>query len=209
MSRTFLFDLDETLYPRALGVLPRIDRRIEEYIRTRLGVADDRVDAIRHGFWTEHGTTLRGLMIHHRVDPDDYLAYVHDVELDDVLREDRELGRLLERLPGRKVVYTNASRGHADRVLGKLGIAAAFESIVSIETTGYVPKPDPAAYRTVLGALACAAGECVLIDDARRNLLPARALGMRTVWVSESEEADDVDHVIPTVHRLESVLVRR
>jgi putative hydrolase of the HAD superfamily len=202
-----LFDLDETLYSRRLGVIPRIDRRINDYLRDRMGIAEVDVDSLRQRFWREHGTTLRGLMAAYEVDPTDYLAFIHEVDLSDVLRADEELGTLLRRLPGRKVIFTNASRLHGSRVLDLLGIGTAFERVFGLDDRAYVPKPEPAAYRAVLEALGVEPASCCLIDDAPQNLPPAKALGMRTIWICESGEQDgDADHVISTLAELESLL---
>jgi putative hydrolase of the HAD superfamily len=210
-----LFDLDNTLYPFSLGVVARIDRRINEYLHRRVGIALDQVDELRRRFWAEHGTTLRGLMIGHGVDADDYLDFVHDIVLDDLLRPDPDLGRLLERLPGRKIVFTNASRAHARRVLAALGLATSFEAIHSLEDLGYVPKPAPEAFQIVLDRSGANASDCSLIDDLRPNLAAAKRLGMRTVWVDESataRERDDpqndigeIDHIVERVHAIETI----
>lgn len=198
-----LFDLDNTLYPPTLDVVPRIDRRINEYMTSRLGIPAVEVDALRREFWLDYGTTLRGLMLRHRIDPDDYLDYVHDVDLADVLQQDPGLRRVLEAIPGRKVVFTNASRSHASQVLRLLGIEGAFETVFGLEDLSYVPKPIPQAYEIVLTRLEARGSACMLVEDNRKNLVPAKRLGMKTVWISESAPEDDVvDHVIPSVHAL-------
>ena len=204
-----LFDLDNTLYPHSLGVVARIDQRINEYLHTRVGIALDDVDRVRRGFWAEHGTTLRGLMLRHGVDAEDYLDFVHDIVIDDLLAPDPDLGALLGRVPGRKIVFTNASRAHARRVLAALGVAESFEAVLSLEDFGYVSKPATAAFDAVLARTAARAADCSLIDDLRTNLAAAKRLGMRTVWVDEMESgaaADDtIDHVVARVHAIESI----
>ena len=204
-----LFDLDNTLYPLSLGVVARIDRRIEEYLHTRVGVALAEVSALRRRFWKNHGTTLRGLVVHHAVDADDYLHFVHDIALEDVLQPDPELAALLGRLPDRKIVVTNASRAHARRVLGALGVATAFEAVYALEDFDYVPKPAPEAFRIVLERSGVSASDCSLIDDLTPNLAAAKRLGMRTVWVDEAgstTELDDaIDHVVERVHAIEAI----
>src|SRR2546423_8030952 len=111
--QVLFFDLDNTLYSDRLGVVSRIDLRINEYLQARIGIPPAQVDTVRRGFWAEHGTTLRGLMIRHSVDADDCLDFVHDIELADLLAPDSRLRSLLEQLPGRKAVFSNASRVHA------------------------------------------------------------------------------------------------
>jgi putative hydrolase of the HAD superfamily len=201
------FDLDNTLYPRSLGVVARIDRRINEYLERRVGVPASDVDALRRRFWAEHGTTLRGLTLLHAVDPDDYLAYVHDIELEDVVRPAPALRSLLERIPARKAVFSNASRAHARRVLGRLQLHHVFEAVIGLEDLGYVPKPQPEAFRAALDRIGTDAEASTLIDDLQPNLLTAKRLGLRTVWVrGEEGPADaDFDHVVPGILEIESI----
>jgi putative hydrolase of the HAD superfamily len=201
------FDLDNTLYSRRLGVVSRIDRRINEYLAGRVGIPAADVDELRGQFWREHGTTLRGLTARHAVDPDDYLAYVHDIELDDLLEPAHELRALLGRVRGRKMVFSNASRAHARRVLRLLGVHDAFELVIGLEDLGYVPKPQPEAFRTAFDRASARAEGSALIDDLRPNLAAAKRLGMRTVWVTEDEDpADDaVDHVVADIFGIESI----
>jgi putative hydrolase of the HAD superfamily len=195
------FDLDNTLYPGSLGVVPRIDRRINEYLERRVGVRASDVDGLRRRFWAEHGTTLRGLTLLHAVDPDDYLAYVHDIELKDLVRPAPALRALLELIPGRKAVFSNASRAHAHRVLGQLELHDAFEAVIGLEDLGYVPKPQPEAFRAALDRVGADAVGSTLIDDLRPNLATAKRLGLRTVWVSSEKGPTDgaVDHVVPDI----------
>jgi putative hydrolase of the HAD superfamily len=205
-----LFDLDNTLYPQSLGVVARIDQRINDYLHLRIGIPAPEVDGMRRRFWAEHGTTLAGLAAEHSVDADDYLEYVHDIELADLLRPDPTLGVVLERLPGRKVVFSNASRAHAERVLGLLRLEKPFEIVIGLEDLCYVPKPNVSAFRSALERLGESAERCSLIDDLRTNLAAAKRLGMRTIWVAEgdTEVADEtVDHVIANVREIERILV--
>ncbi|HSD10021.1 MAG TPA: pyrimidine 5'-nucleotidase [Candidatus Binatia bacterium] len=205
-----LFDLDNTLYPQSLGVVARIDQRINDYLHVRVGIPASEVDGLRRRFWIEHGTTLAGLAAEHSVDQDDYLEYVHDIGLADLLKPDPTLGAMLERLPGRKVVFSNASRAHAERVLARLCLEKPFESVIGLEDLGYVPKPHAAAFRSVLERLGASAEHCSLIDDLRANLAAAKRLGMRTIWVAEAgrDRADEtIDHVVADVREIERVLV--
>ncbi len=200
-----LFDLDNTLYPQSLGVVARIDRRINDYLHLRVGISPSEVDGMRRRFWAEHGTTLAGLAAEHFVDADDYLEYVHDIELADLLKPDPTLGDLLERLPGRKVVFSNASRAHAERVLALLRLEKPFETVIGLEDLGYVPKPNAGAFRSALDRLGASADRCSLIDDLRANLAAAKWFGMRTIWVTEGDGdgADEtVDHVIASVREV-------
>jgi putative hydrolase of the HAD superfamily len=203
-----LFDLDNTLYPQSLGVVARIDQRINDYLHLRVGILPSEVDGVRRRFWAEHGTTLAGLTAEHFVDADDYLEYVHDIELADLLKPDPTLGAVLECLPGRKVVFTNASRRHAERVLALLQLEKPFETVIGLEDLGYVPKPNAGAFRSALERLGASADRCSLIDDLHANLAAAKRLGMRTIWVTGDREARDetVDHVIANVREVERIL---
>jgi putative hydrolase of the HAD superfamily len=200
-----LFDLDETLYPRSLGVVPRVDVRINRYLEERVGIVAAEVDALRRRYWAEFGTTLSGLIAHHAIDPDDYLRFIHDIEIDDLLARDEALLTVLRALPGRKAVFTNSSRRHAARVLERLGVAAAFEAVVALEDLEYVAKPAAGAFERVLARLAAHAEISTLIDDNVRNVAAAKKLGLRTVWVGEGA-TDGADHVVRTVAELARVL---
>jgi putative hydrolase of the HAD superfamily len=205
--QVLLLDLDETLYPRGNGVLARVDARINAYLREKIGIPTEEVDAVRRTLRDAHGTTLRGLEARYDVDAEDYLSTVHHVDLSDLLGPAPPLRALLERLPGRKVVFTNAPRHHADQVLRLLDLAGAFEAVLTLEDLGLLPKPDPRAYRTVTARLGVEAASCVLVDDTRANLLGAARAGMRTVWLAPSPRADDdVHHVITDLHELEHLL---
>jgi putative hydrolase of the HAD superfamily len=150
------------------------------------------------------------LAAEHFVDADDYLDYVHDIELADLLTPDPTLGTMLERLPGRKVVFSNASRAHAERVLALLRLEKSFESVIGLEDLGYVPKPNARAFQSALERVGEQAEHCSLIDDLRANLAAAKRLGMRTIWVAEGVDgaADEtVDHVIDNVREVERILL--
>ncbi len=202
-----LLDLDETLYPRGNGVLDRIDGRINAYLRERVGIAAEHVDALRRRLRDAHGTTMRGLEVEHSVDVDDYLGVVHRVDLSDLLAPAPEVSALLQRLPGRKAVFTNAPRHHAEQVLRLLDLDSAFEAVLTLEDLGLRPKPDPRAYDAVTARLGVSAASCVFVDDTRANLIGARSSGMRTVWLAPQPTLDDeVHHVITGLHELEQVL---
>ena len=206
--QVLLLDLDETLYPRGNGVLARIDARINAYLRERVGIAPGEVDSVRRALRDRHGTTLRGLELRHAVDADEYLAEVHRVELSDLLAPAPQLRGLLERLPGRKVVFTNAPRRHADRVLRLLELGDAFESVLALEDLELRPKPDPVAYRAATARLGVEAADCAFVDDTRANAIGATRHGMRGVWLApERCREDAVDHVITQLHELERILL--
>jgi putative hydrolase of the HAD superfamily len=201
-----LLDLDETLYPPECGVLHRVDGRINAYLSERVGIPRQQVDAVRRDLRRAHGTTLRGLVLRHQVDQDEYLRFVHDCDLSDLLAPDPKLRELLGRLPPRKVVFTNAPRAHARQVLRLLRVEEVFQDVIALEDLDYLPKPDPAAYRAVLSRVGVPASACCLVDDTRMNLLPASALGMRTVWKArEARACDEVHHAISELDELEAL----
>jgi putative hydrolase of the HAD superfamily len=207
MLRFVLFDLDDTLYAAQCGLWAAIGERIELYMKQRLGLADHVVGPLRRRYLESFGTTLNGLRAEHHIDPLDYLAFVRDLPLERYLQPDAALDGMLARLPLTKVVFTNADAAHAQRVLGHLGIAHHFARIIDIHALSLVNKPQPAAYRRALDMLGARPAECVFVDDARRNLPPARALGMLTVLVSAAEAPDgSADYVVGSVLDVERVL---
>lgn len=182
--RVLFLDLDDTLYPSSSGVWQAIGERINDYIEVRLGIPRPQVAALRDRYFRTYGTTLNGLLRHHGVDPHDYLDYVHDLALEERLAPDRELRALLERLPQKRVVFTNASRGHAERVLAALDIRPAIDQVVDILALEMVNKPRPESYQRAMALAGEAdARACVVVDDSPANLQAAAALGMTAVRV--------------------------
>lgn len=200
---TLFFDLDATLYPSSNGLWDLIRLRIYQFMNEELGLAKDIIPSTRDRYWKTYGTTLEGLRIHHQVDPEDYLAYVHDLPLDQYLEHDQELRDLLITLPQDLWIFTNSDRPHADRVLEKLGIADLFTGIVDLLAMDFVIKPKPEAYQI---ALAMAGGvdpqNCVLFDDLLANLDGAKKSGFTTVLVGENNTSDSVDHHLPGIHAI-------
>jgi len=180
-----LFDLDETLYPPTAGVMEQIRDHIFSYLQTQMGFGPAEADALRRQYLDEFGTTLRGLQIRHGIDPEGYLAYVHNIPLERYLSRNAVLDAALEAIPVEKVVFTNASREHAQRVLGLLGIERHFARIVDVRDLDYQSKPDPDAYRRICGILDVDSEDCLIVEDNVRNLLPAKAIGMTTVLVRD------------------------
>ncbi len=205
MIRYWLFDVDDTLYPRSSGIMPAIGERIARYLEERMGLAPAEALALRQAYVREFGTTLRGLQASYQVDAEDYLTYVHDVPIETMLQPNAELDAILAALPGEKVIFTNSSRAHTRRVLAALGIAHHFSRIIDIACLDYICKPDPSAYTHVLSELGAAPGECVFIDDSLRNLAPARALGIKTVLVGDGPR-EAADFVIPSVLELPKIV---
>lgn len=202
-----LFDLDDTLYPEHAGVMRVVSQRINEYMSSRLGMNDETINRLRPRYWREYGTTMRGLMIEFQVDPDDYLAYVHDFPVEEFLRPNKELNQVLACLPWRKIIFTNSPREHAEQVVRVLGIARHFERIFDIRDSNYVGKPHRVAYQCLLQVLSVKAQECITFDDSLPNLRTASELGMVTVLVGAMEKVNGVDWAIPRIE--ESTVVAR
>jgi len=180
---TWVFDLDNTLYnPARCDLFPQMDARMVRFIADLLGCDDLAANEHRAKYFHTYGTTLRGLMDMHDVLPEKFLAYVHELDLS-MMEADARLAAGLDALPGRKVIFTNATERHALNVLEKLGIADRFEGIFDVAAAGYIPKPQTAAYDTFLRRYAVKAAGAVMFEDTAKNLLPAATLGMTTVWV--------------------------
>jgi putative hydrolase of the HAD superfamily len=184
---TWIFDLDNTLYPASVDLFAQIDVRMGAYIQKLLACDPVEARRVQKGFFHSHGTTLSGLMTEHGVPPSDFLDFVHDIDLT-VIGEDRRLVETMARLPGRKLIFTNADATYAGRVLDRLGLGGSFEAIHDIHAAGYAPKPDPASYEAMCRALAVAPERALFVEDMARNLKPAKALGMTTVWVDNGSE---------------------
>lgn len=185
--RNWIFDLDNTLYPASANLFALIDARIGGYVERLLGVDAVEARRIQKAYFHAHGTTLSGLMAEHGVDPHHYLDDVHDVDMT-VLERNETLIAALARLPGRKLIFTNGDAPYATKVLDRLGLADTFEAIHDVHATSYRPKPEPAAYHGLLDAYALDPHESLFVEDMARNLRPAKAIGMATVWIDNGSE---------------------
>jgi len=193
-----IFDLDDTLYPRSDGLLQEVERRIEVWLRDRLGLTWEEAAALRIEYFQQHGTTLGGLIANQDVDAHAYLTFVHDVAVEEYLEPNPALAAMLDSISLRKAVFTNAPAQYSWRVLRALGVEEQFEQVIGIEEVGLRGKPFLDAYRQALARLDARGCECVMVEDAVRNLRPAKMLGMTTVLVGE-EDHDDVDFVVGDV----------
>jgi putative hydrolase of the HAD superfamily len=184
----WIFDLDNTLYPASAKLFDQIDVKMGDYIARLLDV--DRVEErrIQKQFFHSHGTTLSGLMETHGVEPGHFLDYVHDIDLE-VIDEDRALVRAIGDLPGRKFVFTNGDAPYARRVLDRLGLGASFEAIHDIVACNYVPKPERVSYEAMCSTFEIKPDRALFVEDMARNLKPAKAMGMVTVWVNNGSES--------------------
>ena len=193
----WIFDLDNTLYPASSDLFGLIDQRMTAYVARRLGLPHDSAFQVQKRYFREHGTTLSGLMTEHEIDPHEFLADVHAIEMD-ALREDRRLIDAIARLPGRKMIFTNGDEPYARRVLAKLGLSQSFEAIHDIHAMAYRPKPAQHAYASMLAAFGVDPTRALFAEDMARNLTPAKALGMATLWVNNGSEQvgdDGIEHV--------------
>lgn len=199
MFKYLIFDLDETLYPRQAGLMQEIGARINRYLIERLQLPPEQAQALRVRYYQQHGTALRGLVVERPdVDPEDYLYYVHDIQLATYIGPNPALAQMLHALPLTKVIFTNATVEHARNVLNIIGIADQFADIIDVRRVGYVSKPDPRAYQTLLDILGGTGSECILVEDAARNLLPGKGLGMTTILV-DGTDCVEVDYCVPDI----------
>lgn len=206
MSIKFLlFDLDETLYPRDSGVMTAIGRLIRQFMVDHMGYSWDEAQALARRYYLEHGTAMRGLVLYHNLDVDQFLEYVHNLPLEQLLVPNPQLATLLDQLPAEKVIFTNADRAHAERVLDRLGIRHHFTHIIDIIAVNLISKPNPDAYLHCLKLLDTKPEDCVLIEDSARNLAPAAAMGMTTVLV-DGERNDHTHYYIDDILELGPII---
>jgi putative hydrolase of the HAD superfamily len=184
---SWIFDLDNSLYPASCDLFELIDRRMGEFIMRLLGCDAAEARRVQKRYFHEHGTTLAGLMAAHGTDPREFLDFVHDIDLARLSADPRVLAAL-DRLSGRKFVFTNGDEAYARRVLDRLGLANAFDGLHDIHAMDYVPKPDPRAYAAMCARYGIDPERALFVEDMARNLVPAKALGMTTVWVDNGSE---------------------
>ena len=178
----WVFDLDNTLYPAHCDLGAQLGQRMGAFVARFLNLPLDQARVLQKKYFHAHGTTLRGLMLEHDLHPDDYLDYVHDLDLSGIPLDDR-LGPALLALPGRKVIYTNATNKHAHRVLGHLGVKHHFDGFFDIIDADFIPKPNQQPYETLLRRHGIDPNRAAMVEDIAQNLVPASNLGMATVWV--------------------------
>jgi len=211
--RTWVFDLDNTLYPAECDLFAQVSVRMRQFIAQRFGLDDDAARALQKQYFHEYGTTLRGLMTRHGLNPTEFLDFVHAIDVTAV-SPSPALERALGQLSGRKVIFTNASVAHAERVMARLGVDHHFDGIFDICAAEYRPKPTPEIYTAMLARFDADATQAVMVEDIARNLKPAHDLGMATVWVRtdtafglDGADGEHVHHVADNlVAWLEAVL---
>lgn len=181
-TSVWIFDLDNTLYPGECNLFAQVDHRMGEFVARLLGVPYIHARHIQKTYYRQYGTTLTGLMKIHKVNPTDFLEYVHDIDLSAVDAHPG-LAAAIEQLPGRRLIFTNGSRRHAERVAEKVGILHLFEDICDIEACSYVPKPDPESFDRMVRAHGVQSSQAAMFEDMSPNLEAPHALGMTTVLV--------------------------
>ena len=204
----WIFDLDNTLYPRHVDLFKQMNLKMNDYVARLLGLSDDAASALRQSYYKDHGTTMRGLMVEHGIEPDAFLEFVHDID-HSVVPPDPELARAVCALPGQRFIFTNGTRKHANKVAERLGITEYFEEIFDIVWADFDPKPNRAPYEKLLDQTGVDPKRCAMFEDLARNLEVPAELGMRTIlivppktrevfhdeWGAEGEEAPHVQHV--------------
>ena len=191
---TWLFDLDNTLYPAESGFMGQVEGRMTDFVAKVTGLPRDEAYVLQKKYLAEHGLTLRGLMLNHGVDPADFHALFHDLSLE-LLAQDPDLVSALARLPGRRLIFTNADDKHAERVLAHLGLADLFDDVFHIHSFGFTPKPDPLGFQRMIDAHGFDPQATSFFEDSERNLKPAFDLGMTTVLVGPHAPASTVPFV--------------
>ena len=198
-----LYDLDDTLYPQDNGIWEMIGIRINQFLQAEMHFPADEVTNLRHKFWSQYGTTLRGLQMEYAVDMDAYLDYVHNIPLEEILKPDPVLDQSLGSLPHRKVIFTNANAAHARKVIDLLGVSRHFTTIVDIYVTSPYCKPEQAAFQKALDYMSEKPEDCLLVDDSPKNLTTAEQMGITIVSVGK-HRYNGCPH-IETVHDLPSI----
>ena len=206
--RTWVFDLDNTLYPHHSNLFAQIDVRMTAYISKLLSLPREEARRVQKRFYLEYGTTLRGLMELHQIDPDDFLEQVHNIDYS-ILKPDPALGEAIKALPGRKFIFTNGNRSHAENAARQLGVLDHFDDVFDIVAGDLMPKPHRHIYDRFIARHSVNGTEAAMFEDLARNLTEPKALGMKTVlivpnnfeadfietWEHEGKDGDHIDHV--------------
>ena len=182
----WIFDLDNTLYSGKTKVFEQVDKKMSKYISNKLNVGIDEAKKIQKSYFYEYNTTLNGMIKNHKINPNEFLEFVHDIDID-FLKKDHSLAVEIEKLEGKKIIFTNGSRKHAINVTKKIGIDQHFDDIFDIVDADFVPKPSIAPYKKLVEKHKIDPKLCVFVEDIARNLKPAYEMGMKTVWIENDE----------------------
>ena len=182
----WIFDLDNTLYSGKTRVFEQVDKKMSEYISKKLNVSTTEAKEIQKNYFHEYNTTLNGMIKNHKIDADEFLEFVHNINID-FLKKDLILGEELKKLDGKKIIFTNGSRKHALNVTKRIGIDHYFDDIFDIIDSEFVPKPAIQSYKKLVEKHKIDPKLCVFVEDIARNLKPAYEMGMKTVWIENDE----------------------
>lgn len=184
-NKTWIFDLDDTLHDASSHIFPVMNRAMTQYIQDTLQLDEGRANRLRQHYWKVYGATLKGLMRHHGTDPHHFLFETHKfTQLPDMVLQTKRLRHMLQNLAGRKVIFTNAPRSYALRVLDLLEISDIFELVLSVESTQFHAKPAVRGFQTLLKTIQSKPSDCIMLEDSLLALMTAKRLGMKTIWIS-------------------------
>jgi putative hydrolase of the HAD superfamily len=206
-SKVWIFDLDDTLHNASAHIFPVMNRAMTQYIIDNLTLDETAAHQLRQHYWRIYGATLKGLMRHHGINPHHFLEETHKLlELPEMVLEVKRLRHMLENLSGRKLVFTNAPRSYAIRILNILGIIDCFEFIFSVESTKFHAKPSVRGFQMLLKTIKVKASDCIMLEDSLPALMTAKRLGMRTIWITKKNQKPNfVDYRLSEVLALTHV----
>ena len=182
----WLFDLDNTLYSGATKVFDQVDKRMSQFISSKLNISKEEARKIQKNYFIEYNTTLNGMIKNHKINANEFLDFVHDIDLS-FLKRDSQLDEEISKIKGKKIIFTNGSRAHAINVTKRLGIERHFDDIFDIVSADFIPKPSIKTYKKIIEKYKIEPQYSIFIEDIARNLKPAHELGMKTVWIINNE----------------------
>ena len=182
----WIFDLDNTLYSGKTKVFEQVDKKMSKYISSKLNISVEEAKKIQKNYFHKYNTTLNGMIKNHKTDPNEFLEFVHDINID-FLQKDIELAKEMEKLEGKKIIFTNGSRKHAINVTKRIGIDQYFDDIFDIVDSDFIPKPAIEPYKKLVEKHKIDPKLCALVEDIARNLKPAYEMGMKTIWIENNE----------------------
>ena len=182
----WIFDLDNTLYSGDTKVFDQVDKKMSKYISDKLNVSIEEAKKIQKNYFYEYNTTLNGMIKNHKINPDEFLEFVHDIDID-FLQKDPNLAKEIEKLEGKKIIFTNGSRKHSINITKRIGIDQYFDDIFDIVNANFIPKPAMEPYKKLVEKHKIDPKLCVLVEDIARNLKPAYEMGMKTIWIENNE----------------------
>ena len=190
---TWIFDLDNTLYSADSGIFQQVHTLMSKFVSTHLNIDIKKAKELQRKYYRQHGTTLRGMMDNHNVDPDHFLSEVHQLDYS-IVGPNFKLNRELKKLKGRKIIYTNANRQHANDILIRLELTNMFDEIFDIKTANYIPKPEASPYEQIISEFNIDPITTIMFDDIAKNLVPAKNVGFASVWIDVGYEnfSDDI-----------------